>query len=95
VTFNNTSIDFIINNVTLAADQPVNVIKWGGTAVEGAYVQANAAQIGGQTAVAAGAVTVGSFVGNDIAALSVDSSGYVKLSANQDIAFVGLFEAPA
>jgi hypothetical protein len=50
VTFNNTSIaavTAVTNGVTLAADQAVNVTKWGGVAIAGAYVQANAAQWGG------------------------------------------------
>lgn len=48
----------VMDGVTLAADQAVNVTKWGGTAVASAYVQANAAQFAGQTITCSGGVTI-------------------------------------
>ena len=67
------------SGVSLAADQAVNVTKWGGTAIASAYVQANAAQFGGQAVTASGGVTVGAYVGNAAAALSVNASGQVTV----------------
>lgn len=67
------------SGVSLAADQAVNVTKWGGTAIASAYVQANAAQLGGQTVTAGAGVTVGAYVGNATAALTVDANGRVQV----------------
>lgn len=48
--------------VSLTADQAVNVTKWGGTAIASAYIQANTAQLAGQTVTAASGVTFPSSV---------------------------------
>jgi hypothetical protein len=80
-----------VSGVTLAADQAVNVTKWGGTAIASAYVQANAAQIGGQAATAGGAITVGAYVGNATHALIVDGSGNV--AANNMVSLTGIATA--
>jgi len=67
------------SSLSIDANGRVDVSKWGGTAITSAYVQANAAQLGGQTATAAAAITVGAYVGNATAALAVDASGRVDL----------------
>ena len=70
---------------TFASGRPeVNATHWGGTAVASATVRANAIQFGSQTVTASAGVTVGAFVGNATAALSVDASGRVTVGSNAD-----------
>ncbi len=70
---------------TFSGGRPeVNATHWGGTAVASATVRANAIQFGSQTVTASAGVTVGAFVGNATAALSVDASGRVTVGSNAD-----------
>lgn len=81
----------------LAADQAVNVTKWGGTAVASAYVQANAAQVGGQTANAAAPVTFPASIGTSTLTQTQVSGGAYDLTNATYIAALksGLGTIPA